>query len=88
MFGAWCREEFAEHQDCKGDIQLCSLHEPIQTANDRLVLLLPVFIKGFASIIESVTLGCFTNGTITQVVTNSLSPLSGEHLYDVSRTTL
>jgi len=35
-----------------------------------------------------VTLGCFTNGTVTQVVTNSLSPLSGQHLYDGSWTTV
>jgi len=35
-----------------------------------------------------VTLGCFTNGTIAQVVTNSLSPLSGQHLYDGSRATV
>jgi hypothetical protein len=31
-----------------------------------------------------VTLGCFTNSTAAQVVTNSLSPLSGQHLYDGS----
>jgi len=35
-----------------------------------------------------VTLGCFTNGTIAQVVTNSLSPLSGQHLYDGSGATV
>jgi len=37
---------------------------------------------------SSVTLGCFTNATIAQVVTNSLSPLSGQHLYDGSRATV
>jgi len=37
---------------------------------------------------NSVTLGCFTNGTIAQVVTNSLSPLSGQHLYDGSGATV
>ena len=37
---------------------------------------------------ETVTLGCFTNGTIAQVVTNSLSPLSGQHLYDGSGATV
>jgi len=36
----------------------------------------------------AVTLGCFTNGTIVQVVTNSLSPLSGQHLYDGSGATV
>jgi len=36
----------------------------------------------------TVTLGCFTNGTIAQVVTNSLSPLSGQHLYDGSGATV
>jgi len=36
----------------------------------------------------AVTLGCFTNGTIAQVVTNSLSPLSRQHLYDGSRVTV
>jgi len=35
-----------------------------------------------------VTLGCFTNGTIAQVVTNSLSPLSGQLLYDGSGATV
>jgi len=35
-----------------------------------------------------VTLRCFTNGTIAQVVTNRLSPLSGQHLYDGSRVTV
>ena len=35
-----------------------------------------------------VTLGCFTIGTIAQVVTNSLSPLSGQHLYDGSGATV
>ena len=35
-----------------------------------------------------VTLGRFTNGTIAQVATNSLSPLSGQHLYDGSRVTV
>ena len=35
-----------------------------------------------------VILGCFTNGTIAQVVTNSLSPLSGQHLYDGSGATV
>jgi len=53
MFGAWCRVEFAAHRHCKGDIRPCSLHEAIQTGNDRLVLLLPVFVKGFAGIIKS-----------------------------------
>jgi len=38
--------------------------------------------------IVAVTLGCFTNGTIAQVVTNSLSPLSGQHLYDGSGATV
>jgi len=38
--------------------------------------------------VEIVTLGCFTNGTIAQVVTNSLSPLSGQHLYDGSGATV
>jgi len=36
----------------------------------------------------TVTLGCFTNSTIAQVVTNSLSPLSGQHLYDGSGATV
>jgi len=35
-----------------------------------------------------ITLGCFTNGTIIQVVTNSLSPLRGQHLYDGSGATV
>jgi len=38
--------------------------------------------------LATVTLGCFTNGTIAQVVTNSLSPLSGQHLYDGSGVTV
>jgi len=38
--------------------------------------------------VGTVTLGCFTNGTIAQVVTNSLSPLSGQHLYHGSRATV
>ena len=35
-----------------------------------------------------VTVRCFTNGTIIQVVTNSLSPLSGQNMYDGSRATV
>jgi len=38
--------------------------------------------------VSIVTLGCFTNGTIAPVVTNSLSPLSGQHLYDGSGATV
>jgi len=50
----------------------------------------PTNVKGVQSFlgVANVTLGCFTNGTIAQVVTNSLSPLSGQHLYDGSGATV
>jgi hypothetical protein len=42
--------------------------------SERLIVIGGVHMMGS---VADVTLGCFTDGTVTQVVINSLSPLSG-----------
>jgi len=52
----------------KGDMSIINVHSNESWAELKIL----------------VTLGCFTDGTIAQVATNTLSPLRGRHLYDGS----
>jgi len=88
-----CQGRYHPDEGCQG-ICLLNAARVLQTQSVKVDVVRTRGVRAFAFWTQcvyfrrSVTLGCFTNGTIAQMVTNSLSPLSGQHLYDGSGATV